>query len=47
MHNKVFHSLYTMPNIYQSGQIKEDEMGRACSTYRRDMKCIENSSQRT
>jgi hypothetical protein len=47
MNNKVFHSLYTMPNIYQSGQIKEDEMGRACSTQMSDMECKENFSQRT
>jgi hypothetical protein len=29
MHNEELHNLYSSPNI----QIKEDEMGKACSTH--------------
>jgi hypothetical protein len=33
------HNMYSSPNIMRI--IKEDEMGRACSTYWRDEECME------
>jgi hypothetical protein len=39
LHNEELHSLYSSPNII-SDQIKEDEMGWACSTHGGDYKCI-------
>jgi hypothetical protein len=32
LHNKELHKLYSSPNIISMMQVKEDEMGRACST---------------
>jgi hypothetical protein len=32
LHNDELHNLYSLPSII-SDQVKEDEMGRACSTY--------------
>jgi hypothetical protein len=38
LHNKEFHNLYSSPNVIR--MIKEDEMGRACSTNGREEECI-------
>jgi hypothetical protein len=32
LHNKELHNLYTSPSIIRMISVKEDEMGRACST---------------
>jgi hypothetical protein len=32
LHNEELHSLYSSPSIIKMDQIKENEMGRACST---------------
>jgi hypothetical protein len=42
LHDKELHNLYASPNIFRDDQIKEDEMGGACSTYDRDEKCIKH-----
>jgi hypothetical protein len=31
LHNEELHNLYSSPNIINDDQVKEDEMGRACS----------------
>jgi hypothetical protein len=36
LHNEGLHNLYSSPNV------KEDEMGRACSPHGRDEKCRQN-----
>jgi hypothetical protein len=36
LHNEELHNLYSSPN----DQVKEDEMGRACSTHGKTEKCI-------
>jgi hypothetical protein len=33
LHNEKLHNLYSSPNIIRIDHIKEDEMGRECSTY--------------
>jgi hypothetical protein len=38
LHNGELHNLYSSPNIIK--MIKEDEMGRACSTNGGDEECI-------
>jgi hypothetical protein len=47
LHNEKLHNLYDSPNIVKSGQIKEDEMGGAYSTYGRDKKSIQNVRRKT
>jgi hypothetical protein len=32
LHNEELHNLYSSPIIIRMNQVKEDEMGRACST---------------
>jgi hypothetical protein len=40
LHTEEFHNLYA--KYYQGDQIKECEMGLACSTRRRADKCVQN-----
>jgi len=40
-------NLYISPNITWSVLVKEGEMGRACSMYGRDEKCIQYFDQKT
>jgi hypothetical protein len=40
LHNEELHNLYSSPNIIFNDQVKEDEMGRACSTNGGDEECI-------
>jgi hypothetical protein len=42
LHNEELHKLYSSPNIIRMIQVKEDEMGRACSTNGGDEECIYN-----
>jgi hypothetical protein len=39
LHNEELHNLYSSPSII-SDQVKEDEMGRACSTNEGEEECI-------
>jgi hypothetical protein len=34
LHNEELHNLYSLPSTVRTIQVKEDEMGRICSTYR-------------
>jgi hypothetical protein len=45
-YNKELCNLYTSPNII-SDQIKENEIGRSCSTNGNDEKCIQNFGNKT
>jgi hypothetical protein len=40
LHNEELHKLYSSPDIIRMIQVKEDEMGRACSTNEGDEECI-------
>ena len=40
------HDLYCSPN-YSGDHVKEDEIGKACETYDREDKCIENVGRKT
>jgi hypothetical protein len=41
LHNEELYALYFSPNIIQIDQIKKTEMGRACSAYGGDERCIQ------
>lgn len=43
MLNEAFHNFYST-TYYYGGKIKEDEMGKMCSTYGRDDKYTQNFS---
>jgi hypothetical protein len=41
LHNEEFHNLYSSPSTYNyNDQVKEDEMGRACSINGGEEECI-------
>jgi hypothetical protein len=40
LHNEELHNLYSSPCIIRMIKVKEDEMGRACSTKGRGKECI-------
>jgi hypothetical protein len=40
LHNEELHNLYSSSNIIIMIQVKEDEMGRACSTSGGEEECI-------
>jgi hypothetical protein len=40
----LLHNFYSSPNIMLNDQLKEDEMGRACSTHGGEEECIQDSS---
>jgi hypothetical protein len=40
LHNGELHNLNASPNLIRGHEIKEDEIGRACSMDGRDEKCI-------
>jgi hypothetical protein len=40
LHNEELHNLYSSPNIIRMFQVKEDEMGKACSTGGEEEECI-------
>jgi hypothetical protein len=44
LHSEEICNLYSSPNM---DQIKEDDMGQACSMHRKDDKCIQNFVQKT
>jgi hypothetical protein len=41
LHEEHLHNLYSSPNIIRMNKVKEDEMGRACSTQGSKEGCIE------
>jgi hypothetical protein len=45
LHSEELHNLYSSTN--NGHQIKEDEMGGACSAHRNDEKCLSNFSWKT
>jgi hypothetical protein len=40
LHNEELHNLYSLPEYNQNYEVKEDEMGRACSMHGGDEKSI-------
>jgi hypothetical protein len=42
LYNEELHNFHASPNIINNCQVKEYEMGRACSTHRRDKECIQD-----
>jgi hypothetical protein len=46
--NCIIDSLYgTLAKYYNNDKIEENEMGRACSTYEREEKCVHSSGGKT
>jgi hypothetical protein len=45
LHNEELHNLYASPNTSGGDQIKEVEMGGACSMHGRNVKSIHNFGQ--
>jgi hypothetical protein len=40
LHNEKLHNLYSSPSIIRNDQVKENKMGRACSTNGGEAECI-------
>jgi hypothetical protein len=40
LHNKELHNSYCSPSIFKKDQVKEDDMGRACSTNDGEDECV-------
>jgi hypothetical protein len=48
LHNKELHALYSSPNIYYLGdQITKTEIGRTCSKYGEEERCIQGLGGKT
>jgi hypothetical protein len=47
LHNEELHDLYASPNAVRVHQIKENEIGGACSMHGIDGKCIQNFGRKT
>jgi len=45
LHSEELHNLYASSHNI-SNQVKEDEMGGACSTHEKDEKCVQNFGQK-